>query len=54
VHLIISPTHTTFIKGRLILDGAISLHEIIQELKVKKLLGILVKLDFEKAYEGVS
>jgi hypothetical protein len=54
VHLVISPTHTTFIKDRLILDGVISLHEIIQELKVKKFPGILLKLDFEKTYEGVS
>jgi hypothetical protein len=43
-----------FINGRLILDGAISLHEIIHELKVNKIPAILLKLDFEKAYDRFS
>jgi hypothetical protein len=51
---IISPTQTSFIKGMLILDGALSLHEIIHELKSKKLPVILIKLDFEKSYDRVS
>jgi hypothetical protein len=34
-HKIIAPTQTTFIKGQLILDGALSLHEIIHELMQK-------------------
>jgi hypothetical protein len=38
----------------LILDGALLLHEIIHEIKVKKLPAILLKLDFEKAYDKVS
>jgi hypothetical protein len=33
---IIAPTQTAFIKGRIILDGALSLHEIIHEIKVRK------------------
>jgi hypothetical protein len=37
-----------FIKGRLILDGALSLHEIIHELKSRGSVAILLKLDFEK------
>jgi hypothetical protein len=50
---IIAPTQTAFIKGRLILDGALSLHEIIHELKSRKSKAILLKLDFEKAYDRV-
>jgi hypothetical protein len=50
VHQIISLTQTAFIKGRLILDGALSLHE----LKVKKLPSIMLKLDFKKSYNRVS
>jgi hypothetical protein len=53
-HKIIAPTQTAFIKGRLLLDGAISLQEIIHELKINKSKAILLKLDFEKAYNRVS
>ena len=51
---IISPNQTTFIKGQYILDGALALHEILHELKSKKQGAILLKLDFEKAYDRVS
>ena len=51
---IISQTQTAFMKGRHIVDGALSLLEIIHELRVKKLGGILLKLDFEKAYDRVN
>jgi hypothetical protein len=53
-HRIIAPTQTAFIKGRLLLDGALSLQEIIYELRVRKSKAILLKLDFEKAYDRVS
>jgi hypothetical protein len=53
-HRIIAPTQTAFSKGRLLLDGALSLQEIIHELKVRKSKAILLKLDFEKAYDRVS
>jgi hypothetical protein len=53
-HRVIAPTQTAFIKGRLLLDGALSLQEIIHELKVRKSKAILLKLDFEKAYDRVS
>jgi hypothetical protein len=51
---IIAPSQTAFIKGRLILDGALSLHKIIHELKCRKSKAILLKLDFEKAYDRVN
>jgi hypothetical protein len=53
-HRIISQNQTAFIKGRFILDGALALQEIIHEMKSKKLGGILLKLDFEKAYDRVN
>jgi hypothetical protein len=52
-HKIIAPSQTAFIKGRLLLDGALSLHEIIHELKSRKTKAVLLKLDFEKAYDRV-
>nr|XP_051220218.1 uncharacterized protein LOC127337707 [Lolium perenne] len=51
---IISANQTAFIKGRNILDGLLALIEIIHELKSKNLGGILLKLDFEKAYDRVN
>jgi hypothetical protein len=51
---VIAPNQTTFIKGRPILDGALSLHEIIHEIKVRKSQAILLKIDFEKAYDRVN
>jgi hypothetical protein len=53
-HRVISPFQTAFIKGRNILDGSLALIEIVHELRRKKLSGILLKLDFEKAYDRVK
>jgi hypothetical protein len=51
---IIRPTQTTLMLGRHILEGVVILHEIIHELYRKKLDGVLLKLDFEKAYDKVK
>jgi hypothetical protein len=51
---IISETQTAFIPGRYILEGVVVLHEILHEIRVKKLKGIILKLDFEKAYDKVN
>ena len=40
--------------GRNILEGVIILHESIHELQRKKLDGVIIKLDFEKAYDKVK
>jgi mannosylglycoprotein endo-beta-mannosidase len=53
-HRVISPTQTAFIKGRLIHDGALALHEIIDEIKFSGQRAVIQKLDFEKAYDRVS
>jgi hypothetical protein len=53
-HSVISPNQTTFIKRRSILDGLLALIGIVHELRTKKLGGILLKLDFEKAYARMN
>ena len=53
-HRVIAPNQTTFIKGRAIHEGALLLHEIVHELKSRNLPAVLLKLDFEKAYDRVS
>jgi hypothetical protein len=50
----ISVAQTAFIKGRCLLDGALALHEIIDELKSANHKALILKLDFEKAYDRVS
>jgi hypothetical protein len=39
-------------QGRYILDGVVTLHETIHELHRKNLNGVILKIDFEKAYDN--
>ena len=47
-------TQNAFVKGRNIMDGVLSLHEILNYTHVKKRVGVVLKLDFEKAYDEVN
>jgi hypothetical protein len=51
---VVSKTQTTFILGRNILEGVVILHETLHGLRRKKKKGMILKLDFEKAYDKVS
>ena len=51
---VISKNQTAFIPGRSILDGVVILQEVLHDLKSGKQEGIILKLDFEKAYDRVS
>ena len=50
---LISPMQTTFMRGRNILEGVVILHETIHELHHKNQNGVIIKIDFEKAYDKV-
>jgi hypothetical protein len=50
---VIGENQTGFVKGRNILEGVLVLHEVIHELKQSKRKGIILKIDFEKAYDKV-
>jgi hypothetical protein len=41
-------------KGRNILEGVVISHETIHEMHIKKLDGVILSLDFEKAYDKVK
>jgi hypothetical protein len=43
-----------FIPGRYIIEGVVILHEVLHELRVKNLRGVILKLDFEKANDKVQ
>jgi hypothetical protein len=53
-HTVIRPTKIAFMPRRHILEGVLILHETIHELHSKKLDGVLLKIDFEKAYDKVK
>lgn len=52
-HKLISPTQTAFINGRFILDGILVLHELLDDLHARGREVVVLKLDFEKAYDCV-
>jgi hypothetical protein len=54
INKVISENQFGFIKGKYILDCVVALHEIIHEVKKKKQNGIILKIDFEKAYDKVN
>ena len=43
------PNQSAFIKGRYILDGVLVLHEVLHEVRVKRLKAVFLKIDFHKA-----
>lgn len=53
-HRVLSSLESAFVKGHFILDVILSLHEIVHDLRVRKTKTVILKLDFEKAYDSVS
>lgn len=51
---LIAPNQTTFLKGRYILESVVAAHEIIYDIHRNKESGIILKLDYERAYDRVS
>ena len=47
-------SQTAFISGRYIMQGVVILHDTIHELHRKKQDGVILKLDFEKAYDKLQ
>ena len=52
--VLFSKHQNAFIKNRHIVDGIMSLHEILHYTHIRKRVGIFFKLDFEKAYDKVN
>ena len=51
--LVVNSNQTSFVKGRNILEGFLILHEVVHELKTKSKRELIIKIDFEKAYDKV-
>lgn len=45
---------TAFIKGRFILESVVAAHEIIHEIARNNQKGVILKLDYEKAYDKIN
>ncbi|KAJ0941283.1 putative RNA-directed DNA polymerase [Helianthus annuus] len=50
---VISDSQSAFLSGRFILDGALIINEVCSWLKKCKKKALLLKLDFEKAYDNI-
>jgi hypothetical protein len=53
-HRVIQPIQSTFLPGRNIMEGVVVLHETIHEMHRKRHNGVIIKIDFEKAYDKVE
>jgi hypothetical protein len=51
---LIHTTQYAFMRGRNIMTGVLTLHEILHETKLKNECGVILKIDFEKAYDKVN
>jgi hypothetical protein len=52
--MVISPKQTSFLPRRNIMEGVIILHEIIHQMHRKKQDGVILKIDFKKAYDKIN
>ena len=51
---LISPNQTAFIRGRFILESVVMAHEVMHEIHTTQESALVLKLDYEKAYDRVS
>jgi hypothetical protein len=51
---LISYHQSAFIRGRFILESVVTAHEVIHEVHKNKDKGLVLKLDYEKAYDKVN
>jgi hypothetical protein len=50
---IIHRNQSAFLGGRNIMTNILAMHEILHETKRRREIGVVLKLDFEKAYDKV-
>jgi hypothetical protein len=54
VEKVIRPSQMAFLTGRHVMEGVIILHETIHEMHRKNQNGVILKIDFEKAYDKIK
>ena len=53
-HRLLAPCQSAFVRGRFILESVVTAHEAIHEVHKSKEPRIVLKLDYEKAYDRVN
>ena len=53
-HRLLSPCQSAFVRGRFILESVVTAHEAIPEVHKSNESGIILKIDYEKAYDRVN
>jgi hypothetical protein len=51
---LLAPNQTAFVKGRYILESVVSAQEIIHDAVKNRQKDLVLKLDYEKAYDRVN
>jgi hypothetical protein len=51
---IVAQEHSAFIRGRYILESVVVAHEVVHSLHRTKEPGVIIKLDYENAYDRVN
>jgi hypothetical protein len=51
---IIAKEQSAFIRGRFILESIVVAHELVHSIHKSKEPGVIIKLDYEKAYDRVN
>lgn len=51
---LISPSNSSFLKGRLLVDDVVAVNELEGIARNSKMVCLVFKIDFEKAYDLVS
>jgi SAM-dependent MidA family methyltransferase len=51
---LLAPNQTAFVRARFILESVVAAHEIVHDAVKKIKKGMILKLDYEKAYDRVD
>jgi hypothetical protein len=51
---LISYTQIAYIKDRNIMDNVVVATEVLHQVRIKKIKGVLFKIDFEKTFDRVN
>ena len=51
---LVASNQSAFLKGRYILESVVTTHEVLHSIHSSKRQGLVLKLDYEKAYDMIS
>ena len=54
INRLVSPNQSAFIQGRYILESVVIAHELVHRMHSAKKPGLIIKLDYKKAYDRVN